>query len=72
MTKQTFIEQTLKAIDQLPENQSKRIADFALKCFEEFNLNKELTQFHSKNTALNFLNDDEELYSVADLKEVFK
>jgi len=74
MTKQLIIERTLKAINQLPDDKAEEISDFAdfvFKRHEEQELSKGLQSIVSESEAFNFLNDEQEIYSVADLKEVF-
>ena len=74
MTKELIIERTLKAINQLPDDKAEEISDFAdfvFKRHEEQELSKGLQSIVSESEAFNFLNDEQEIYSVADLKEVF-
>ena len=74
MTKQAIIERTLKAIHQLPEDKAEEISDFAdfiMKKFEESKLAKGIQQIVSESEVFNFLNEEEELYSVNDLKEKY-
>ncbi len=74
MTRQTIIERTIKAINQLPEEKAEEISDFAdfiSKRYEEYQLSKGIQKLTSDSTAFAFLNDEEDLYSVADLKEVY-
>lgn len=42
-----------------------------MKRFEEQQLNEQLLQINQKSNAYEFLNDEEDIYSVADLKEVY-
>lgn len=74
MTKQLIIERTLKAINQLPEDKAEEISDFAdfvYKRYEEQELSKGLRSIVSESSAFNFLNEEPEIYSISDLKEVF-
>ena len=74
MTKQAIIERTIKAINQLPENKAEEISDFAMfltKNYEEYQLIQGIQQLTSNDSTFDFLNDEEELYSIADLKEVY-
>ncbi len=74
MTRQTIIERTIKAINQLPEDKAAEISDFAdfvIKRYEEQNLATGIQQITSNSAAFNFLKSEEDLYSVADLKEVY-
>jgi hypothetical protein len=74
MTRQIIIERTLKAINQLPEDKAAEISDFAdfvFKRYEEQELTNSIVKMTSESHAFVFLNNEEEIYSVADLKEVY-
>ena len=74
MTKQAIIEQTVKAINQLPEDKAEEISAFAafvMKRYEEQQLTEEIQQIVSNSQTFDFLNDEEDLYSASDLKEVY-
>ncbi|HLD54198.1 MAG TPA: hypothetical protein VJA82_12890 [Sediminibacterium sp.] len=74
MTKQIIIERTLKAINQLPEDKAEEISDFAdfvFKKYEEQELSKGIQKLASESSAFNFLETEEELYTVSDLKVVY-
>ena len=74
MTKQIIIERTLKAINQLPEDKAEEISDFAdfvFKKYEEQELSKGIQKLASESSAVNFLETEEELYTVSDLKVVY-
>ncbi|MBP7400939.1 MAG: hypothetical protein KA954_15210 [Chitinophagales bacterium] len=74
MTRKAIIDRTLKVINQLPEDKAEEIsvfADFVMKRFEEQQLNEQLLQINQKSNAYEFLNDEEDIYSVADLKEIY-
>lgn len=74
MTKQAIIEQTVKAINQLPEDKAEEISSFAkfvMKRYEEQQLTEEIQQIVSNSQTFDFLNDEEDLYSASDLKEVY-
>jgi hypothetical protein len=74
MTRQAIIERTLNAINQLPEDKAEEISDFAnfvIKRYEEYRLAEGIKQITSKSAAFDFLNTEEDLYSEADLKEVY-
>ena len=74
MTRQAIIEKTVKAINQLPADKAEEISDFAefvIKRYEEYLLNRGMQQLTSQSQAFDFLDEDEELYSRADLKEVY-
>lgn len=74
MTKQAIITRTVEAINQLPEEKAAEISDFVdflLKRYEEQKLTAGIQQLAAKSQVFAFLNDDEELYTEADLKEVY-
>ena len=74
MTRQAIIERTIKAINQLPEEKAEEISDFAdfvSKRYEEYQLTNGIQQLTADSKAFAFLNNEEDLYSVADLKEVY-
>ncbi len=74
MTKQIIIERTLKAINQLPEDKAEEIsafADFIFKRYEEQELTNGIQKMTSESHAFDFLKHEEEIYSMADLKEVY-
>ncbi|RYE29270.1 MAG: hypothetical protein EOP42_14775 [Sphingobacteriaceae bacterium] len=73
MTKQAIIEQTIKAINQLPEDKAEEISSFAvflMKRYEEKQLTEGLKQLATESKTFDFLNE-EELYSESDLKEIY-
>ena len=72
MTKEVIIEKTIRALTLLPPDKAGEIADFAeyiLKKSEERNLQKGLEMLQSGSNAFAFLNEEEDLYSPADIKE---
>ena len=74
MTKQTIIRQTLNIINQLPADKAAEISDFAsflFKRYEEQSLTNGIHKLVAQGHSLDFLNHDEELYSLKDLKETF-
>ena len=74
MTRQAIIEKTIKAINQLPQDKAEEISDFAefiIKRYEEHRLTQGIQQIASASETFNFLNTEDELYSEADLKEVY-
>ena len=74
MTKQLMIEQTLKVFNQLPEDKVEEISDFAvfiLKKYEDSILLKNLQKVVSNSNTFNFLNDEEDLYSLSDVKKLY-
>lgn len=73
MTKQAIIEHTVNVINQLPEEKAVEISDFAdflIKRYEDVQLSKDLTNLASEK-SFDFLNDEEDLYTESDIKEVY-
>jgi hypothetical protein len=74
MKRQIIIEATIKAINRLPEDKAKEIADFAnslMKRNEENLLAEGIQKLTMDSQGFDFLNAEEELYTMADLKEVY-
>jgi hypothetical protein len=74
MTRQAIIEKTLKAINQLPESKAEEISDFAefiIKKYEDQKLTTAIQQMASESKTFEFLESEEELYTVSDLKVVY-
>ncbi len=74
MTRQAIIERTLNAINRLPSDKAEEISDFAdfvIKRYEEHRLTEGIQMLTSNSQTFDFLNNEEDLYSEADLKEVY-
>lgn len=74
MTKQIMIEQTLKIFDQLPDEKVEEIsnfADFILKKYEDSLLLKNIQNIASDSEAFKFLNEEEDIYTLADVKKLY-
>ena len=74
MTRQAIIEQTLRAINKLPQEKAAEIADFAafmLKQYDEQQLSKGIQRLAAGSEAFEFLTDEEDLYTEDDLKETY-
>ena len=74
MTRRLIIERTVNAINQLPEDKAIEISDFAefiSKRFEEQRLTEGIQNLTSNSHSFSFLAEEEEIYSLADLKEVY-
>ena len=74
MKKQLIIERTLKVINQLPEDKAIEISDFAdfvFKRYEENELSKGIQQISSDSKSFEFLKNEEEIYSMNDLKKKY-
>jgi hypothetical protein len=75
MTRQAIIERTTQAINQLPEDKAEEISDFAdfvMRRYEEQQLARGVQQLSAASQSLAFLHEEEDLYSEADLKEVYR
>ena len=71
MTRQIIIERTIKAINQLPEEKAEEISDFAdfiIRRYEEHLLIQDIQHVTSKSQTFSFLHDEEDLYSIKDIK----
>lgn len=74
MTKKSIIEKTIKVINQLPKDKAEEISDFVdfiFKRFEESEINYGIQELASKSKSFDFLKDEEELYTLEDLKVVY-
>lgn len=74
MNRNTLIKQTLKNLSKLPQDKVREITDFAdfiMKKHEEETLQKGIEKLVSHSKSLAFLNEEEDLYSLDDLKEKF-
>jgi hypothetical protein len=74
MTRQAIIERTLRAINHLPEEKAEEIstfAEFIIKQYEEHQLTQGIQKMTAQSSAFDFLSQEEDLYTEADLKEVY-
>ena len=74
MTRQAIIEKTINAINHLPESKAEEISDFAdfiSKKYEEHKINEGIQKMVSKSNVFDFLETEEDLYTLKDLKEVY-
>lgn len=74
MTKEAIIEKTIKTLSELPADKAEEVADFAdfvLKKYEEQILQKGIYKIAEAGNSFNFLNEDEVIYSVKDIKEKY-
>ena len=75
MSRRQAIEKALEAINQLPEEKISEVVDFAsfvLRKHEEATLQKGIEQLVETSDTFAFLHDEEDLYTLDDLKERFK
>jgi len=73
MSKKELIKQTVNQLERLPTEKIEEVYDYAeliSKRFEETSLIKGLTSMNTNSNSFDFLNE-EDLYSVEDLKERF-
>ncbi|MDO8315963.1 MAG: hypothetical protein Q7T12_00375 [Flavobacterium sp.] len=72
MIREAIIERTIQIINQLPEDKALEIADFAdfiIKKYEEQLLTANIQKVVIDSETFNFLNEEESIYSLSDLKE---
>ena len=72
MIREAIIERTIQIINKLPEDKALEIADFAdfiIKKYEEQLLTDNIQKVVVESEAFNFLNEEDSIYSVSDLKE---
>ncbi|MEB2775551.1 hypothetical protein SYJ56_09535 [Algoriphagus sp. D3-2-R+10] len=75
MSKQELISKTVNILEQLPEDKIKEItefADFILKRLDDKMLQDGINQLVEKGKPYDFLEKEEEIYTVEDLKERYK
>jgi hypothetical protein len=75
MIREAIIERTIQIINQLPEDKALEIADFAdfiIKKYEEQLLTDNIQKVVVESEAFNFLNEEDSIYSVSDLKERYQ
>jgi len=74
MLSETLINRTLQTLALLPQDKVRQVADFAdyiLKKYDEEVLQKGIEKLVSQSKTYDFLKDEENLYSVEDLKEKY-
>lgn len=74
MSKKELIKQTINQLEKLPTEKIEEVYDYAefiSKRFEETSLIKGVTAININSNSFAFLNEQENLYSVEDLKERF-
>jgi hypothetical protein len=75
MIREAIIERTIQIINQLPEDKALEIADFAdfiIKKYEEQLLKDNIQKVVVESETFNFLNEEDSIYSVSDLKERYQ
>jgi hypothetical protein len=74
MTKEIIIERTLKVINLLPNDKAEEISDFAdfvFKRYEENELLSGIQNLVAESKTFDFLNKEDEIYALTDLKEIY-
>jgi len=74
MSRAEIIEKTLNALNKLPESMGEEVADFAdfmVKKTEEQRLQAGIQQMIGQSDAFAFLKDEEDLYTLDDVKEKY-
>jgi hypothetical protein len=74
MTRESIIEKTVEVLSKLPAEKAEEVADFAnfiLKNHEEQMLQKGIEKLTVQSGTFDFLNDDEDIYSLDDIKEKY-
>jgi hypothetical protein len=74
MTRKAIIERTVQVINQLPMEKASEISDFAdflIKKYEEQLITENIQKLVTVSKTFSFLGDEEEIYSVSDLKEKY-
>ena len=74
MTKEAIIEKTIKTLNILPNEKAEEIADFAdyiMKKYEDDTLTQGIQKLTEQSNVFSFLNDEEALYSVKDIKQKY-
>ncbi|MEX2589145.1 MAG: DUF2281 domain-containing protein [Chitinophagales bacterium] len=75
MSKEALLNNISNTIAKLPDDRIREVndfADFLLKKYEEEMLQKGITDLISKSKTYDFLKEEEDLYTLNDLKERYK
>jgi len=75
MARETLIKKTIRTLSKLPPDKVREVSDFAdfiLKKHEDEILMKGMQKLTADSKAFYFLKEEEDLYSVEDLKEKYK
>lgn len=75
MTRETLIKKTVDNLAKLPDQKLKEVSDFAeflLNKIEKQLMTEGIQKLVSDSKAFKFLEDEEDLYSIDDLKERYK
>lgn len=75
MTRETLIQRTLTVLAKLPQDKAIEVADFAdyiLKKYDDNILQQGIEKIVSDSKSFDFLKNEENLYTLADLKERYR
>ncbi len=75
MTREVLIQRTIDNLSKLPTQKLKEVSDFAeflLSKLEDRLLTEGIQKLTNSSKSFQFLEDEEDLYSEADLKEKYK
>ncbi len=75
MNKKVLLDATIKKMKQLPEDKIREVSDFVeflLQRREEHVLTEGIKQISSESKSFKFLQEEEDIYTVNDLKERYK
>jgi hypothetical protein len=75
MTRDAIIQKTVDVLSVLPADKIEEVSDFAdyiLKKYDERILQQEMHALIEQSDTFNFLKEEEDLYSISDLKEQYK
>ncbi len=74
MTREATIKSTILSIEKLPDDKLQEVSNFIsfiLKQCEEQQLNQGIQRLTEESKTFEFLKEEEDLYSIEDLKEVY-
>lgn len=75
MTRETIIQRTLEVLSKLPNERANEIADFAdyiMKKYEEEILQNGIQKLTADSKTFEYLQNDENIYTLNDVKERYK
>jgi 3-hydroxyacyl-CoA dehydrogenase len=75
MTREVIIKKTMDNLNKLPDQKLREVSDFAeflLNRIDEAVITEGIQKLAGNSAAFEFLEEEEELYSVNDLKEKYK
>ena len=75
MDRQLVIEKTLKYLNLLPENKAEEVLDYIEYLFNKSDdsfLTKGITKLAAESKSLDFLNEEEDIYTLDDVKEKYQ